>query len=169
MGLAVVIAHFCIDKNLSALLADVGIMNEDTTSSSLVFLEGICDSDLVFRYEPYVAIDASMIGEVELGLFLAWRIGLVVAVVSFDSDDQVIADGIAREGDGDGEIAAFVVLYFLTIDVDSLLTHNRLEMQGDITTSTFIGQTEVLAIPDNALIVTAATGLGRHELNAMRR
>ena len=161
MGLAVVIAHFGIDEDLSACVADVGIMDEDATTSHLVFLESICDSDLVFRYEPYVAIDSSMIGEVELCLLLAWGIGLVVAIISADGDDEIIAH-TARERNGDGEIAAFVFLDLLPIDINGLLTHDGFEVEGDVTTCAFLRQTEVLTIPYNALIVTTSTGLSRH-------
>ena len=168
MGLAVVIAHFGIDEDLSALVADGGIMNEDATTSHLVFLEGICDSDLIFRYEPYVAIDASMIGEVELCLFFTWGVGLVVAIVSADGDDEIIAH-TARERNGDGEIAAFVFLYFLAIDVDGLLTHDGFKVEGDVTTSTFLRQYEVLTIPSDALIIATSTSLSWHQLNGMGR
>ena len=143
-------------------------MNEDTTSCYLVFLESICDSDLVFRYEPYVAIDSSMIGEVELCLLLTWGIGLVVAIVSADGDDQIVAH-TARERNGDGEIAAFVFLYFLAIDVNGLLTHDGFEVEGDVTTCAFFGQTEVLTIPSDALIIATSTSLSWHQLNGMGR
>ena len=62
-------------------------MNKNASTSDLLFFKGIRDSHLVFGDEPHVAIDATMIGKVERHLLLAWRIGLVVAVVGFDGDD----------------------------------------------------------------------------------
>ena len=84
---SVAVAHLRIDKHLGALVADVGIMYKDASASYLVFFEGIGNGYLVFGNEPHVTIDATMIGEVELRLFLAWGVGLVVAVVGFDGDD----------------------------------------------------------------------------------
>ena len=108
-----------------------------------------------------------MVGEVERQLGLAGRVGLVVAVVSFDGDDQIVAHRCGY-GDGDGQVATFVVLYLLTIEVDGLLAHDGLEVDGDLTPLALLGQPEVLAIPGNALIVATTAGLGRHQLNGMR-
>ena len=112
-----------------------------------------------------------MIGEVERHLLLAWGIGLVVAVVSLDGDDDIVACCTAEGGEveGDGQIAAFVFLYLLAIDVEGLLAHDGLEVEGDITTLTFLRQAEVLAIPGDTLIVAATAGLGRHQLDGMGR
>ena len=74
-------------------------MYEDATTSNFVFFKGIRDGHLIFGNKPYVAIDAAMIGKVELRLFFAWGVGLVVAVIGFDSDDHVVAHS-CRQGDG---------------------------------------------------------------------
>ena len=86
-------------------------MDEDAAARHLVFLQGIGDGHLLLGDEPDIAIDTAMIGKVERYLRLAGRIGLVVAVVGFDSDDQLVADMTAQGGEiqGDGEIAAFVL------------------------------------------------------------
>ena len=93
MGLAVVVAHFRIDENLSTFLADVGIMDEETSTSHLVFLKSIRDGNLILGDEPYITIDATMIGKVEGHLFLARRVCFVVAVVCADGNDDIIAYG----------------------------------------------------------------------------
>ena len=78
-------------------------MHKNATASHLVLFYGIGDGHLVFSYQPHVTVDTAMIGEVEGHLFLAWRVGLVIAVVGFDGDDAVIAYGTrGREVDGDG-------------------------------------------------------------------
>ena len=59
-------------------------------------------------------------------------------------------------------------LDFLSIDIDGLLAHDGFEVQGDITARTFLGQSEMLAVPSYALIVTTAAGFGGHQLYGMR-
>ena len=165
----VAVAYFGIDINLSALLADVGIMHKDAAASHLVLLNSISDGYLVFGDEPDVAVDATVVGEVECHLFLAWGVSLVVAVVGLDGDNYIVAYIIGRQGDGDGQVATLVFLHFLAVDVDGLLAHDGLEMQGDVATGTFLGQYEMLTIPSYALIVATTAGLGGHQLDAMGR
>ena len=144
-------------------------MHKNAATSHLILFYGIRDGYLVLGNEPHVAIDAAVIGKVELCLFLAWRVGLVVAIVGADGDDQIIANIKSRERDGDRQVAAFVFLDLLAIDVDGLLAHDGLEMQGDVATGTFLGQYEMLTIPSYALIVATTAGLGGHQLDAMGR
>ena len=168
MGPGVAVAHFGVDEDFGALVADVGIVDEDAAACYLVLFDSIGDGNLRLGNEPDIAIDAAVVGEVEGHLLLARGVGLVVAVVVADGDDKIIAHIGDRERDGDGQIATLVVLDLLAIEVDGLFAHDGLEMEGNITTSTLLGQHEVLAIPRNALIVTATTGLGRHQLDGMR-
>ena len=142
-------------------------MHEDATTSHLVLLDSIGDSHLVLGDEPHVTIDATVIGEVECHLLLAWRVVLIVAVVCADGDDKIIAYMMSRKGNSDGQVAAFMFFHLLAIDVDGLLTHNSLEVQRDVTTFALLGQTEVLSIPHNALVVATATGLSRHQLDGV--
>ena len=142
-------------------------MYEEASTSHLILLVDIGDGHLILSDEPYIAINASMIGEVECHLFLAWRVVLVVAIVGFNGDDDVIAYGTTSKGDGDGQVAALMFFHLLAIDVDGLLTHDGFEVQCHITSLTLLGHREVFTIPRNALIVTAATGLSRHQLYAM--
>ena len=166
-------------------------MHKDAAASDLVLLKSIRDGHLVLGDEPHVAIDAAMIGEIELRLLLAWWVGFVIAVVGTDSDDTVVAyrtggreggtggreggtggrEGETGgreggtggwEGDGDGEIASLMLFDLLAIDVDGLLTHNGLKIEGNVTAFALLGQAEVLAVPDNALIVATTTGLSWH-------
>ena len=141
-------------------------MDEDTPASHLVFLDSIRDSHLRLGYEPHITIDAAVIGKVERHLLLAWRVGLVVAVVGFDGNEEIITR-LSGDSNCDGQIAAFVFLDLLAIDVDCLLTHDGFEVERHIASGTLLGQAEVLAIPDNALIVAAAAGLSRHQQNSM--
>ena len=46
MGLGIIVAYFRIDENLSMLVADIGIMHKNTTSTHLVFLYGIGNGNL---------------------------------------------------------------------------------------------------------------------------
>ena len=131
-GTAVAVAHFGIDEDLGALLADVGIVDEDAAACHLVLLDSIGDGYLRLGDEPDVAIDAAVIGEVERHLLLARGVGLVVAVVGADGDDNIIAHTGGREGDGDGQIAALVVLDFLAVEVDGLFAHDGFEVEGDV-------------------------------------
>ena len=144
-------------------------MDKDAATGDLLLLKGIRDSHLILGNQPYVTIDAPMIGEVELGLLFAWRVGFVIAVVGTDGDDKIIANSIGGQGDGDGQIAAFVFLDLLAIDVDGLLTHDGLEVEGDVATFALRRQLKMLAIPSNALIVATATGLSGHQLDGMGR
>ena len=73
------------------------------------------------------------------------------------------------EVDGDRQIAAFVLLDLLAIDIERLLAHNGFEVQGDDAVLAFGRQPEVLTIPHDALIVAATAGFGRHELYGMGR
>ena len=91
------VVHLGIDEDLSALVAYVGIVHENAATSHLVFLEGIGDGNLVLGNEPHVTIDAAMIGEVERHLLFAGRVGLVVAVVGADGDDEIVAHRTSRE------------------------------------------------------------------------
>ena len=168
VGVRVVVAHFSIDEDLGTFLADVSIVDKDAATSNLVFLKGICNGYLIFGYKPHVAIDTTMIGEVELRLLLARRIGLVVAIIGLDGNDKIITHD-CRKGNGDGQIAAFMLFNLLTIEIDSLFAHNGFEVKGDVTTCTLFGQCKVLTIPHYALIVATTTGLSRHQLNGMRR
>ena len=143
-------------------------MDEDASACDLIFLDGIGDGNLAFGDEPHVAIDAPMIGEIERHLFLAWRVGLVIAVVGLYGDDKIVANSRGQRN-GDRQIAAFVVLDLLAIYVDGLLAHNGLKMEGDVTTCTLLRQAEVFTIPGNALIVTTTTGLSGHQLHGMGR
>ena len=59
--------------------------------------------------------------------------------------------------------------HLLAIDVDGLFAHDGFEVECHISSLTLLGHREVLAIPGNALIVTATTGLSRHQLYAVRR
>ena len=162
----VVVTHLGIDEDLGALIADVGIVDKDTATCHLVFFKGIGDSHLILSNEPHVAVDATVVGEVELCLFFARGVGFVVAVVGADGDDEIVVHS-SRQGDGDGQVATLMFFHFLAIDIDGLLTHDGFEVQGDVTASTLLGQTEMLTIPGDTLIVTAATGLCRHQLDGM--
>ena len=145
-------------------------MYEETATGHFRFFNGIGNGHLVLGNEPHVAVDASVVGEVERHLLLARGVGLVVAVIGLDGDDQVIARSIAKGGkvEGDGQIAALVLHGLLAVDIDGLLAHDGLEVQGDVTPLALLWQAEVLAIPGDALIVAAAAGLGRHQLDGMR-
>ena len=68
-----------------------------------------------------------MIGEVQCHLFLAGRIALVVAVVGLNGDDEIIGHA-TRERNGDGQVAAFMFLDLLAVDIDSLFAHDGLEV-----------------------------------------
>ena len=142
-------------------------MHENASACHLVFFDSIRNGHFVFSNEPHLAIDATMIGEVERHLLLARRIGLVVAVVGFDGDDKIVANSRGRKGDGDRQIATLVFFHLLAIDIDGLLAHDGLEMQGNVTASTFRRQREMLAIPGNALIVATTTGFCWHQLDSM--
>ena len=143
-------------------------MYEETASCHFVLFKGIGDGYLILGNEPYVAVDTAVVGKVQRHLFLARRVGLVVAVVGFDGNDNIIAYLTAGERNGDGQVSALVFLHQLSIHIDRLLTHDGLEVQGDVAPRALLWQTEVLAIPGYALIVSAAAGFGRHQLNAMR-
>ena len=164
--LGVVVAHLGVDVDLGALGADVGVVNKDAATGYFVLFKGIGDSHLVLRNEPDIAVDAAMVGEVEGHLLLARGVGLVVAVVGFDGDDQIVAHTIG-ETDGDGQVAALMLLDLLAVDVEGLTAHDGLKVEGDITTGALLGQTEVLAVPGDALIVAATAGLGRHQLHGV--
>ena len=171
-GTAIAVVDLSIDENLSTPITDVGVMYKDAATRYLVLLDGIGDGDLVLGNEPHVTVDAAMVGEVERHLLLAGRVGLVIAVVGLDSDDKLAGDrGVVAhtKGNGNGQVATLVLLYFLTVDVDGLLTHNGLKMEGDYTADTFLGKREVLAVPRYALVVAAAAGLGGHQLYGMWR
>ena len=62
-------------------------MYKDAAASNLVLLHSIGNGHFVLSDEPHVTINAAMICEVERHLLLARRVGLVIAVVSFDCDD----------------------------------------------------------------------------------
>ena len=144
-------------------------MDEETSTSHLVFLKSIRDGNLVLGDEPYITIDATMIGKVKGHLFLARRVGFVVAIVCADGNDDIIAYGTTRKRNRDGQITTLVLLHFFAIDVDGLFAHDGFEVQGNITTSTLLGQHKMLAIPRYALIVATTTSLCRHQLDRMGR
>ena len=86
-GAGVAVAHLGVDVDLGTLVGDVGIVDEDAAASHLILLNGIGDGHLLLGDEPYVTVDATVVGEVERHLLLAGRIVLVIAVVGFDGDD----------------------------------------------------------------------------------
>ena len=154
-----------IDKDIGTLLANLVVVQEDATTGHLVHFVGIGDGHGTLANEPYVAIHTAVVGEVEGGLFLARRIGLVVAVVGHDGNQTVVAGFNARlrQIDNDGQIAAFVLFYFLAVDVDFLPAHDGFEIEGDFLVTHVGGHGEMLAVPYYALIVAAAAGFAGHE------
>ena len=137
-------------------------MHEDAAGSLAVLCHRIGDKDRLETYEPHIAVYAAMITEVKCHLGLARGIGLVVAVVGTHRHHNGFAGLHARlgEGDGDGEIASFVPAYKFSVDIILLLAHHSLEMQH---TDWRVRSGEMLPVPCHALIVAAATRLGRHE------
>ena len=81
-----------------------------------------------------------MIGKIECHLLLARRVGLVITIVSTDSHDTLFACRTAQIGEVDvnGQIATFMLLYLLSVDIDSLLAHDGLKVKDCIAPSTFI-------------------------------
>ena len=78
-------------------------MYEDAATSHLVLLDSVGNGYLVLGNQPHITVDASMIGEVQRHLFLAGGVGLVVAVVGFDGDDNIVAYGtVGGKIQGDG-------------------------------------------------------------------
>ena len=160
-----------VDIDVGALFGDVGIVYEDAAASHLAGLKGVGDGHLLLGDEPHVAIDAAVVGKVERHLCLAGRKGLVVAVVGLHGDDQFVAGFVAEvcETEGDGQVAALMVLHLAPVDVERLLAHDGLEVEGDVSALTLLRYAEVLAIPRYSLIVSAAAGFGRHELDGVWR
>ena len=111
-----------------------------------------------------------MIGEVELCLFLARRITLIIAIIGFDGYQTVIASlhALSRKIEGDRQIASQMLLHKTTVDIDPLLTHDGLEMNLNLFTLHISRHHKMLAIPANALIIPTAAGLGRFQTVDMR-
>ena len=86
----VILADFHIDVHVGTLLRDVVVVQENTTASHVITLHGISDMERRFADEPHVTIHASMVGEVELGLFLARRVVDIVAVVGLDGNQTLV-------------------------------------------------------------------------------
>ena len=106
-----------------------------------------------------------MVGKVEGILFLAGRIGVVVAVVGHDGN-QTVVTGIHTglcQIDADGQIAALVLFYFLAVDIDFLTAHDGFEIDRNVLALHIGRNGEMLSVPYDALIVAAATGLAGHK------
>ena len=144
-------------------------MKEDATTCYLIHLVGIGNSNVTFANQPHVAIHAAMIGEVESGLFLAGRIGLVVAIVSHHGYQTVIAslDICLRKIHDDGQISAFVLLHQLTIHVDVLLTHDGFKVNSHVFPLHVSGHGEMFPVPNDALIVATTAGFIGYEHGCM--
>ena len=111
-----------------------------------------------------------MITEVECRLLFAGRIIAVVAVVGFHGYQTIIACMHALLGqiDGDGQITAQMFFHQSTVDINALLAHNGLEMHKDVLARHIFWNDEMLAIPSDALIISATTRLGRFQLHGVR-
>ena len=166
--------HIHIDKDIGTLLTDVVVVEEDATPCHLMALDGIGDMNGGGANEPHIAVHSSMVGEVELCLFLSWRVVLVITVVSLHGNqtgitglEVQVVDVVAREINGDGEVAAEVFLYKDAVDIYLLLSHDGLEVHGDLLPLHILGNHEPFPIPGDALVVTASAGLARFQARGM--
>ena len=144
-------------------------MQEDAATSHLIHIVGVSDGHRTLADKPYVAVHATMVGKVEGCLFLARRVGVIVAVVGHDGNQTVIASFHARlrQIDNDGQIAAFVLFYFLSVNIDFLTAHDGFEIDCHVLAFHIGRNSEMLAVPYDSLIVAAAAGLAGHEHGRM--
>ena len=167
--------YFHIYINLSALLRDIVVVQKYTTAGCSrrfaipVLLQRVGDMHLRASYEPHVTIHTAMICEVQLTLLLSRRIALVVAVVGLHGNETAVTglNTSSRQVDDDRQIASLMLIHETAVDIYPLLAHDGLEMHDDVLPCHIFGHDEVLPVPAYTLIVTAAAGLGRHQLHGM--
>ena len=149
-------------------------MQEDTATGHLVHFVGISDMNGRGADEPYIAVHTPMIGKVELCLFLSRWITFVIAVVGFygnqtgvTSLEVQVAQVVACEMNGDGEVATEMFLYEDTVDIHLLLSHDGFEIDRYVLALHVGGHSEMLPIPYYALIVAATAGFAGHKHGRM--
>ena len=100
-----------------------------------------------------------MVGKIESRLLLARRIVLVVAVVCLNGYQTFVASlhAFLCQIDCNGLITAEVTFHQPAIHIDELLAHDGLEMDCDVLVLHVSRHSELFPIPDDALIVAAAT------------
>ena len=169
-GTLIEVLDLGIDNHLGTLIGDLVEMDKDTSSGHPIGCHGIRQTHLRTTNEPYIAVDTAMIGKVERILRFSGRIGLIVRVVRLDSYHATIS-GLhprLREREHHRQIASQVLLDKLTVHIEGLLAHHRLEVQQHLLLGTIGRHGKGLAIPDNALVVAATTRLGRDQFDRMR-
>ena len=137
-------------------------MQEDAATSYLIALDGISDGHLRLTNQPHVTIHTAVIGEVQLGLFLARRIVGIVAIVGLDGNETSVAGlhTFGRKVDGDGQITTEMFLYQPAVHIDPLLTHDGLEVDGNRLTRHILRNDKRLPVPAHPLVIAASAGLG---------
>ena len=158
-----------INKHLRTLFRDIIIMQEHASSCHFSTFQRVGNMNRREPQEPHVTIYSPVVGKVELALFLAWRIVLVVAIIgSYGYETGIASLNVkGREVDVDGQISSQMFLHHPSVDVDLLLTHDALEMYHDLLSLHVAGHNEMLPIPARPLIVASSAGLGGHQLYSM--
>ena len=162
------VAHMHVHPDLRRSVGYVTERYKQAAARHLVLAIGVGDEDAVVHHQPAVAVDASAVSKIQIGLRLSGRIGGVVPIVRPDGNDVFFAPlQPGRHIGNDGQVAAKVLLHQLPIDPHPRLAHDGLEVQEELAAlPTCIGG-ETFAIPSLALIVHAATGFGGQQLQTI--
>ena len=162
------VAHVYIHPNLRRSLGHLAEGHEQAAARRLVLIIRVSDEHTVMYHQPAVAVDAPAIGEVQVGLQLARRIGGIVPIVRPDGDDVFFAPlQPGRHVGNDRQIAAKVFLHQPAVDPHSRMPHDGLEVQEKLASLPSGIGSETLAVPRLTLVVDTATGLGRQQLQAI--
>ena len=165
----VCVADVRFKKDIRRGLADLVECHEKSTTCGYIFVVRIGNKYIVVSYKPAVAVDATEVGVVQYSLWLARRIALVVAIVR-PHCNNIPARPIYRVGNINhyGQIATEMLGELLAVYEYATLAHYSLEVQEESFTFKGSVEREVFAIPNNTLIVDAATRFGWQILYAVR-
>ena len=145
-------------------------MHEHAATRLLVHQVGIRDIGIACGDQPAVAVDASVVGEIQHVLGLARRIGAVIAVVGAHGDHHALADRNTRflQVQHHGQVAARMLPDGAAVDEDLAAAHDGFEMQEQPPAVELRTEGHVLAVPGGALVVAAAAALRADQGDGVR-
>ena len=182
------IADMRLDGNRGPLLGYLRIFHENAAARFDVLIQLIGDMDRVHHLEPYIAVNAAKIGEVQLALRLAGRDVPIVAVVRQDCDHIVAAVERDHVGNIDdkrqvpavvricllallrGRVVGQLCMHMHAVDPDVRDAHHALKFYVQFLPLFLFRKREVLHIHTLALVSwIACAAIHRFQADAVRQ
>ena len=151
------------------LLADRGEGDKLAASGHDVFFQGVGDIDRLCQDHPDIAVDAAVVIEVHAGLRLSRRCQGIVCRI--DPDGQhivVIPADVTGEVGHEAHIASVVFRDPFVVQVHLAVLHHAFKLDGHSLALAGRGQTEMAAVPADAVIDDISATMLLLQLHDMR-